>query len=228
MPNGSLSLAATLYLLAFDPGTGKPVTHLGYLVQAGALTELAQRELLVDADGRPRPLPDARTGDPALDGLLEVIEESRPRSWGAWVGHETRLTERAVRHQLRAAGYVRATSRRRVLGLFPVKEYAVERPQLVAGMRDEAVRVLYGDRPASEVSERDAALIALAAAGGLTTVVTHKDLKAHRQRIAELEARSGAPGAALEGVVDHVRAGLAAAVATALSAATAVTTTTTN
>jgi hypothetical protein len=227
VPNGSLSLAATLYLLALDPGTGKPVTHLGYLVQAGALTELAQRELLVDADGRPRPLPDARTGDPALDGLLELIEESRPRTWGTWVGHQPQLTEKAVRNQLRAAGYVRATARR-VLGLFPVKEYALERPQLVAGMRDEAVRVLHGGRPAAEVSERDAALIALAAAGGLTTVVTHKDLTAHRRRIAELEARSGAPGAALEGVVGHVRAALAAAVATALSVAATVTTTTTH
>ncbi|MFF7652195.1 GPP34 family phosphoprotein [Streptomyces sp. NPDC007983] len=227
MPNGSLSLAATLYLLAFDPGTGKPVTHVGYLVQAGALTELAQRELLVDAKGRPKPLPDARTGDPALDGLLELIEESRPRAWGTWVGHQPQLTERAVRDQLRAAGYLRTTTRR-VLGLFPVREYALERPELVAGMRDEAVRVLYGGQPAAEVSERDAALIALAAAGGLTTVVTHKDLEAHRQRIAELEVRGGAPGAALEGVVDHVRAGLAAAVATALSAATTAATTTTN
>lgn len=227
MPNGSLSLAATLYLLAFDPGTGKPVTHPGYLVQAGALTELAQRELLVDAEGCPKPLPDARTGDPALDGLLELIEESRPRTWGTWVGHHPQLTEKAVRHQLRAAGYVRVTSRR-VLGLFPVKEYGLERTQLVAEMREEAVRVLYGAQPAAEVSERDAALIALAAAGGLTTVVTHKDLKAHRKRIAELEARSGAPGAALEGVVDHVRAGLAAAVATALSAAATAAATTTN
>ncbi|MFD7503511.1 GPP34 family phosphoprotein [Streptomyces sp. NPDC059850] len=227
MPNGSLSLAATLYLLAFDPGTGKPVTHLGYLVQAGALTELAQRELLVDADGWPKPLPDARTGDPALDGLLELIDESRPRRWGTWVGHHPQVTERAVRDQLRAAGYLRVSTRR-VLGLFPVREYALERPQLVAEMRDEAVGVLAGERPVAEVSERDAALIALAAAGGLTTVVTHKDLTAHRRRIAELEARSGAPGAALEGVADQVRAALAAAVATALSVATAAATTTTS
>ncbi|MFI0815464.1 GPP34 family phosphoprotein [Streptomyces sp. NPDC021098] len=227
MPNGSLSLAAMLYLLAFDPDTGKPVTHLGYLVQAGALTELAQRELLADARGRPKPVPDARTGDRALDGLLELIEESRPRTWGTWVGHQPQLTEKAVREQLRAAGYLRTTSRR-VLGLFPVKEYALERPEPVAGMRDEAVRVLHGGQPVAEVSERDAALIALAAAGGLTTVVTHQDLTAHRRRIEELEARSGAPGAALEGVVDHVRAGLAAAVATALSAATAVATTSTS
>ncbi|MET7764569.1 GPP34 family phosphoprotein [Streptomyces sp. NPDC005393] len=220
MPNGPLSLAASLYLLSYDPETGKPAgAHTGYLVRAAALTELVQRGMLTDADGRPCPIPDAGTGDPALDGLLELIGESRPRTWQTWVGHQPQLTERAVRHQMVAAGYVRSAGKR-VLGLFPAREYALERADLVAGMRDEAVRVLHGAQPVAEVSERDAALVALAAAGELRTVVTAKDAKARKERIIELGERCGGVGRALEKVIAQVRTALAAAVTTAMLAAT--------
>ncbi|WP_432013246.1 GPP34 family phosphoprotein [Streptomyces sp. HD1123-B1] len=220
MPNGSLSLAAALHLLAFDPGTGRPVgAHTALLVRAAALTELAQRGLLTDTDGRPRPVEDAVTGDPALDGLLELIGESRPHTWATWVGHQPRLTEHAVRDQLVAGGYLRVETRR-VLGVFPAKEYRLERTDLVAGMREDAVRVLHGDQPVAEVSERDAALVALAAAGELRTVVTAKDAKLHKQRIAELGERSGGMGPVLEKVIAQVRTALAAAVTTAILVAT--------
>jgi hypothetical protein len=220
VPNGSLSLAATLYLLAFNSETGKPTgAHTALLVRAGALTELAQRGMLTDADGRPRPLPDALTGDPALDGLLELIGESRPRTWGTWVGHQPRLTERAVRVQLVAHGYVAAKSRR-VLGLFPVREHTLSKPDLVVAVRDDLRRVLHGEQPVAEVSERDAALIALAAAGELRTVVTAEDAKARKERISELEERGGGVGPVLEGVIAQVRSALAAAVTTAMLATT--------
>ncbi|MBL1100931.1 GOLPH3/VPS74 family protein [Streptomyces coffeae] len=220
MPNGSLSLAAALHLLAFDPGTGKPVgAHTALLVRAAALTELAQRGLLTDSDGRPCPVADAMTGDSALDGLLELIGESRPRTWATWVEYQPRLTEHAVRDQLVAHGYLRAEVRR-VLGLFPLKQYRLERTDLVAGMREDAVRVLHGDQPVSEVSERDAALVALAAAGELRTVVTLKDAKLHKKRITELGERSGGMGPVLEKVIAQVRAALAAAVTTAILVAT--------
>ncbi|ADI05775.1 hypothetical protein SBI_02654 [Streptomyces bingchenggensis BCW-1] len=213
MPNGSLSLAAKLYLLAWDPRTGRPADpdHLPYLVRAGALTELAQRGMLADEDGVARPFADARTGDPALDSLLELIFESRPRAWQTWVRHHARLTERAVRDQLVTVGYVRAKGRR-ALGLLPVKEYELERPDVVAGMREDAVRLLRGGQRVSEVSAGDAALVALAAAGELRTVVTAADARAHKARIAELARRSGQVGPALEKALGQVRSAVAVAV----------------
>ncbi|MDP9614523.1 hypothetical protein JOF35_006861 [Streptomyces demainii] len=226
VPNGSLSLAASLYLLSYDPETGRPTgAHTALLVRAAALTELVQRGTLTDTDGSPCPVADALTGDQALDGLLELIGESRPRSWQIWVGHQPRLTEQAVRDQMVAAGYVRAKGRR-VLGLFPAKEYTLERPEPVAAMREAAVRALHGGQPVAEVSERDAALVNLAAAGELRTVVTATDAKVRKDRILELGARCGGMGPVLEKVIAQVRTALAAAVVTTMLATTTAATTT--
>ncbi|CDR05398.1 GOLPH3/VPS74 family protein [Streptomyces iranensis] len=226
MPNGSLSLAASLYLLSYDLETGRPAgAHTALLVRAAALTELVQRGMLTDADGSPCPVADAATGDQTLDGLLELIGESRPRSWQIWVGHQPRLTEHAVRDQMVAAGYVRAKGKR-MLGLFPAKEYVLERPDQVAGMRDDAVRVLHGEQPAAEVSERDAALVTLAAAGELRSVVTATDAKVRKRRILELGERCGGMGPVLEKVIAQVRTALATAVVTAMLASTTAVTAT--
>ncbi|GAA3495283.1 hypothetical protein GCM10019016_023830 [Streptomyces prasinosporus] len=114
MPNGPLSLPARLCLLAWDldPTRAAPV------VRAGALADLARRGLLVDDDGiaTPRDL-DSRTGDPALDGLLELVSESFPHGWRTWVTLHARHTLDAVREHLVAEGVLRA-EKHRVLGVF--------------------------------------------------------------------------------------------------------------
>ncbi|WFB06717.1 GPP34 family phosphoprotein [Streptomyces sp. LX-29] len=224
MPDGSFSLAAKLYLLAWDPDTGEPgyQGHLPYLVRAGALTELTQRGMLADADGVPRPLPDAVTGDPPLDALLERIAESRPRSWPSWVTHRARSTLVGVRDELAAAGYLRLTTRR-ALGLFPVKQVALERADAVRALRVDARRVLREEEGVAEVAPEDAALIALAAAGELRTVVTADDARTRKARIVALEQRSqrAAPGAARP--VAEVRRGVAVALTGAVTTAAAAT-----
>ncbi|MGO4755701.1 GPP34 family phosphoprotein, partial [Streptomyces sp. 2MCAF27] len=101
---------------------------------------------------------------------------------------------------------------RRALGLLPVKEYEVERPDVVAGRREVEVRLLRGGQSVSEVSAGDAALVALAAAGELRTVVTAADARAHKARIAELARRSGQVGPALEKALGQVRSAVAVAV----------------
>ncbi|GHD92188.1 GOLPH3/VPS74 family protein [Streptomyces naganishii] len=219
MSDGSLSLPARLYLLAWD--TERPrltgTAHLHHLVRAGALTELAQRGLLVDDDGITTPVDlDAHTGDPVLDGLLELVRESRPRRWRAWVTLRARYTLVAVREQLAAEGYLRA-EKRRVLGIFPSVEHALQRVAAVDALQREARGVLEGDRPAVEVSERDAAVVALAAAAELRTLVPGKDRRRHRRRIEELTERSGAAAPALRRVVREVRTAVVVA-ATAASA----------
>ncbi|MFF9407653.1 GPP34 family phosphoprotein [Streptomyces anandii] len=221
MSDGPLSLPARLYLLAWD--TGRPrltgTAHLHHLVRAGALTELAQRGLLVDDDGITTPVDlDARTGDPVLDGLLELVRESRPRRWRAWVTLRARYTLVAVREQLAAEGYLRA-EKRRVLGIFPSVEYALDRVAVVDALNREARGVLEGDRPPAEVSERDAAVVALAAAAELRTLGSGRDRRRHRRRIDELTERSGSAAPALRRVVREVRT--AVVVATTAASATA-------
>ncbi|MCF2436464.1 GPP34 family phosphoprotein [Streptomyces thinghirensis] len=129
MPNGSLSPPARLCLLAWDParpGATDTARH-HHLVRAGALTELAQRGLLVDDEGIATPVDlDSRTGDAVLDGLLDLVRESMPHRWRTWVRLHARLTFDAVREQLVAEGYLRA-EKKRVLGVFPSVEYVLAR-----------------------------------------------------------------------------------------------------
>ncbi|MFE9764113.1 GPP34 family phosphoprotein [Streptomyces sp. NPDC005808] len=216
MPDGSLSLPARLYLLSWDTTRLKVTgaTHLHHLVRAGALTELAQRGLLADVEGIATPVdPDAHTGDLVLDGLLELVEESRPRKWKAWVTLRARVTLDAVRAQLAAEGYLRA-EKKRVLGLFPSVEYELERVAAVDALREDARLVLMGPVPVADVSDRDAALVALAAAAELRTLLPGKDRKLHKDRIEELTERSGAAAPALKKVIQEVRTAVTVAVTT--------------
>ncbi|MFG2344335.1 GOLPH3/VPS74 family protein [Streptomyces phaeochromogenes] len=207
MPTGSLSLPARLYLLAWDTTKLKvtDAAHLPHIVRAGALTELAQRGLLADVDGIATPTdPDAETGDPVLDGLLELVEESRPHRWKTWVGLRARVTLDAVRAQLAADGYLRA-EKTRVLGVFPSVEYEIDRVAVVDALRAEAREVLEGPVPVEEVPERDAALVALAAGAELRTLLSGKEQRQYKQRIEDLVERSGATAPALKKAVQEVR-----------------------
>ncbi|MCX4903676.1 GPP34 family phosphoprotein [Streptomyces sp. NBC_00878] len=216
MPNASLSLPARLYLLAWDTTKLKVTgaTYLPHLVRAGALTELAQRGLLADADGVATPTdPDGLTGDPALDGLLELVEESRPHSWKTWVGLRVRVTLEAVRAQLAADGYLRA-EKTRVLGLFPSVEYEIDRVGVVEELREEARQVLVGPTPVEEVPERDAALVALAAGAELCTLLSGREQRQYKQRVEDLAERSGAATPALKKALQEVRTAVAVTIAT--------------
>ncbi|MGW3422741.1 GOLPH3/VPS74 family protein [Streptomyces phaeochromogenes] len=207
MSTGSLSLPARLYLLAWDTTKLKvtDAAHLPHIVRAGALTELAQRGLLADVEGIATPTdPDAQTGDPVLDGLLELVEESRPHRWKTWVGLRARVTLDAVRAQLAADGYLRA-EKTRVLGVFPSVEYEIDRVAVVDALRAEAREVLEGPVPVEQVPERDAALVALAAGAELRTLLSGKEQRQYKQRIEDLVERSGATTPALKKAVQEVR-----------------------
>ncbi|MET9355974.1 GPP34 family phosphoprotein [Streptomyces sp. NPDC006617] len=198
MPNGSLSLPARLCLLAWDPerSSAAETARVHHLVRAGALTDLAQRGLLTDDEGIATPADlDSRTGDAVLDGLLELVRESLPHRWRTWVRLHARVTFDAVREQLVAEGYLRA-EKKRVLGVFPSVEYVLARAAAARALREETRHLLEGPLPAGEVSGRDAALAALAAAAGLGAPGGTAGGVRGRDRIAELTRRcaSAAPG----------------------------------
>ncbi|MFJ4770037.1 GPP34 family phosphoprotein [Streptomyces uncialis] len=210
MPFGPLSLPARLYLLSWDTTRLKitGASQLHYLVRAGALTELAQRGLLVDDEGVVRPAdPDARAGDTVLDGLLELIGQSTPRKWKSWVGSRARVTLDAVREQLVAEGHL-GVDRKRVLGVFPSVDHTLERPAVVDALREDARCVLVGTAPVEDVPARDAALVALAVAGEVRTLASAKEYRAHKARAEALTARSGAAAPALRKVIQELRTAL--------------------
>lgn len=202
MPDGSLSLPARLFLLAWDSAEpdGADAPRLPALVRAGALVELARRGLLTDEDGIATPADlDSDTGDPVLDGLLELVRESRPHGWRAWVTLRARLTLDAVREQLAAGGRLSAR-RRRVLGVFPAVDYTLECPAVVAALREEARMIARGPVPVGRVSERDAAFGVLAEAAGLLP----GDARAPG-RVEELAGRGTATAAVLRPVARELR-----------------------
>ena len=106
--------------------------------------------------------------------------------------------------QLAADGYLRA-GKRRVFGVFPAVEYAVRRPGFVDALHEEARQMLTGPVPVAEVAERDAAVVTLAAAAGLRTLLPAEGLGPHRQRVEELAERSGAAAHEFRHVIREVR-----------------------
>ncbi|MEU3663229.1 GPP34 family phosphoprotein [Streptomyces sp. NPDC032940] len=220
MPDGSLSLPARLCLLAWDserPGGGADTARLHHLVRAGALTELARRGLLTDDDGIATPADlDSRTGDAVLDGLLELVRESLPRRWRAWVRSYARVTFDAVREQLVAGGYLRA-EKKRVLGVFPSVDHVLARPAAARALRAQVRAVLDGERPAGEVSERDATVAALAAAAELRGLGPVRERSRRERRTEELTERGAAAAPGLGTVLREVRAAVSAETARAVA-----------
>ncbi|MFG2682460.1 GPP34 family phosphoprotein [Streptomyces sp. NPDC048392] len=220
MPDGSLSLPARLCLLAWDPARSTADTaRVHHLVRAGALTELAQRGLLTDDEGIATPVDlDSRTGDAVLDGLLELVRESLPHRWRTWVRRHARVTFDAVREQLVAEGYLRA-EKKRVLGVFPSVDHVLERVAVAQALREETRYVLEGPRPAGEVSVRDAALAALAAAAGLGVTEGAGSGARGRDRITELTGRCGAAEPGMRKIVGEVWGAVSAETARAPASA---------
>ncbi|MGW0288745.1 GOLPH3/VPS74 family protein [Streptomyces tuirus] len=211
MSNGPLTLSARLCLLTWDAAGPAAGAHRPATVRAGALVELARRGLLTDEDGIATPVDlDASAGDAVLDGLLELVRESCPHPWRTWVTLRARVTFDAVREQLVADGCLRA-EKRRVLGVFPTVEYALERVAVVEALREETRQILHGALPVAGISERDAAFAVLAAAAGLL------DRNTSEGRIGQLTERAGASVPGLEAIVREVSAAVTAGRAVAAS-----------
>ena len=158
--------------------------------------------------------PDARTGDLVLDGLLELVEESRPRKWKAWVTLRARVTLDAVRAQLAAEGYLRA-EKKRVLGLFPSVEYELERGVRrgraarggaagAGGARARRRGAPTATRPSSPSPPRP----------NCAPCCRARTASSYKDRIEELTERSGAAAPALKKVIQEVRTAVIVAVIT--------------
>ncbi|MFF0965312.1 GOLPH3/VPS74 family protein [Streptomyces sp. NPDC003703] len=213
-----LSLPARLSLLAWDTARPPHGGVLPRLVRAGALAELAQRGLLVDDHGIATPADlDSSTGDPVLDGLLELVRESGPRPWRAWVGAWAGYTFTAVRDQLTAGGWLRPGPRR-ALGFLPPARYTPARAGVPAALRERARRLLDGTRPAATADARDALVVVLAVAAGLLPAPPGADRAARERRADDLAGRAAAADPALGRVLDELRAALSATVPAAAPA----------
>ncbi|MFA1539058.1 GOLPH3/VPS74 family protein [Actinomadura monticuli] len=200
------SLPARMYLLAYDLRKRKMTgggARLGYVLRAAALTELYLDGRL--GEERRRPVPGTPGDDPY--GVLAQIAASRPRSWQHWVRKDARALVGTVRDELVRDGWIRVRERR-ALGLFPRQEVTVKDPRVVKALWGGASSALRG-RPVAHVNSYDAAAVALAAAGELSSVLPASDRRRHKRRIEELTARSGPAAPAVRKLISRLNAAAA-------------------
>jgi hypothetical protein len=195
-----------MYLLAYDTEKDRLTarSQLGLVVRAAALAELYLEGRLTDERGTPRAVDLRPPGDMVLDAVLEQVADGRRRRWHRWIVKHQRPTLRAVRDQLEAGRWI--TVRRRTL--LPDKVELRERQtvkQYADGLRDALLA------PTARVDPRVAAALALAANGEMETVVTRRQRREHKERLAELAEHTGPVACALRTALRAQRSAAASA-----------------
>lgn len=204
------SLPAQLYLLCYDSRKQRVRTNsqFPYLVRAAALTDLLLSGRIADERGKVRVVTKDKLVDPVLDGLLNQIAQSRPRSWRYWISKGGRATAQAVRNELEMERWVRVERHQPFL-IFRMSYVRVRDTRVVKRLTVQVDGALTG--PMSRVGEREAALVALAAAGEIGTVLPRAKRRAYKQRITQLTERGGPATPALRKVIQELHAASVAA-----------------
>ncbi|HEU5159406.1 MAG TPA: GPP34 family phosphoprotein [Streptosporangiaceae bacterium] len=202
------SLPGRMYLLAYNPGRRRMTAgaQLGYVLRAAALADLLLAGAIADVSGKAGAQPGQVVADPLVDVVLQQIASSRPRSWRSWVSKGAAPMKRDVREQLVTEGWIQVEPRR-ILGLFPVAEVTVTDTRVVDLLAGSVAAALRD--PIDEVDPRDAALVALAAAGEIKTALPRARRREHKERIARLSEVIGPVAKALRKVVQAQQAAAA-------------------
>ncbi|GII57971.1 hypothetical protein Pth03_63600 [Planotetraspora thailandica] len=204
------SLPAQLYLLSYDFRKQRVITRtrFPYLLRAAALTDLLLDGRIADDRGKVRVVRDESFGDPMLDGLLRQLAASRPRTWQHWIGKDHRATAQAVRDELETGRWIRVELNQPFL-IFNRTYVRVRDTRVVKRLSSQVSTALTG--PISRVGARDAALVALAAAGEVGTVLPRAKRTAYKQRINQLTDQGGPAAPELRKVIRQLRAASMAA-----------------
>ncbi|MEU6254402.1 GPP34 family phosphoprotein [Streptomyces sp. NPDC047043] len=193
-------LACLMYLLAHDDAAEGPYdrSRTQLLVRAAALIDLALRGRLGEDGGTVTVSGTAPTGDRVLDGVLR--DAAAGHGWKQLVRRHRKRTLTEVEERLAAAGLLTVKAPR---SRFGTRRSTVTDRAVPAVLRARVSEALQGDGPVREIPAADAALLALAAAGGMRSVVSRQDRKTFRARI---DACTGSLGTLAPGLEKAVRA----------------------
>ncbi|MFF2382492.1 GPP34 family phosphoprotein [Streptomyces sp. NPDC058108] len=185
-------LPSLVYLLAYDDAAQGPYdrARTGLLVRAATLIDLASRGRLGEDGGTVTVSGTEPTGTPVLDAALR---DAAGHGWKQLVRHRRRRTLTEVEDLLARAGLLTVREPRTRLGS---RRLTLTDRAAAAAVRARATAVLHGEGAVGEIPVADAALLALAAAGGVRSVVSRQDEKTFRTRIDACTGRLGtlAPG----------------------------------
>ncbi|PWI18011.1 GPP34 family phosphoprotein [Streptomyces sp. Act143] len=191
-------LPCLVYLLAYDEAAEAPYdrSRTELLVRAAALVDLASRGRLREDGGMVTVCDTAPTGAPVLDGVLR--DAAAGHGWKHLVRRHRRRTLAEVEDRLAAAGCLTVKAPRTRFGS---RRVTVTDRAVPAALRARVSAALHGDGPVHALPAADSALLALAAAGRIRTVVTRRDQKTFRARIDACTACLGALAPGLEKAV---------------------------
>ncbi|TDW89183.1 GPP34 family phosphoprotein [Kribbella sp. VKM Ac-2566] len=206
------SLAARVFLLAYDPERGRLTARskLGKVLRAAVLIDLQLSGNIDDDNGRARvatPGPrstgsrsagsgSAGSGsvpapvDPVVAAVLEELRAVGPRRWRHWIDRRAGVTVRQVRDELARAHLIKVEPHR-VLGIFPAARITLRQPLVRRHILQSARDTLRPSRLVTRVDLRDAAVVVLASTADLRTVVTKEQQARHKDRLAQLAVRVG-------------------------------------
>ncbi|MGW6201933.1 GOLPH3/VPS74 family protein [Kribbella sp. NPDC055110] len=196
------SLAARVFLLAYDPERGRLTARskLGKVLRAAVLVDLQLNGYIDDDGGRARvTTPGTRSVpmDPVVAAVLEELRAVGPRRWRHWIDRRGGAAVRQVRDELARAHLIKVEPHR-VLGIFPAARITLRHPLVRRHLLQSARDTLRPSRLVSRVDLRDAAVVVLASTADLRTVVTKEQRARHKDRLAQLAVRVGPVAPALK------------------------------
>lgn len=173
-------LACLLYLLAHDDAAEGPYdrSRTQLLVRAAALIDLALRGRLGENGGTVTVSGTEPTGDPVLDRVLR--DAAAGLGWKHLMRRHRKQTLTQVEDRLAAAGLLTVKAPRTRFGR---RRLSLTDRAVPAALHARVSAALHGDGPVREIPAADAALLALAAVGGIRSVVSRQDHKTFRARI---------------------------------------------
>ncbi|MFJ6080050.1 GPP34 family phosphoprotein [Streptomyces sp. NPDC092369] len=191
-------LPSLMYLLAHDGAAEGPYdrSRTELLLRAAALVDLASRGRLREAGGTVTVSGTEPIGDSVLDDV--VRDAAGGHGWRHLVRRHRKRTLTQVEDRLAAAGLLTVRTPRTPFGS---RRTTVTDQAVPAALRARVSTALHGDGPVREIPAADAALLALAAAGRIRSVVSRQDQKTFRARIDACTGRLAALGPGLEKTV---------------------------
>lgn len=184
-----------MYLLAYDEAARRLYdrSRTGFLVRVAALVDLTLRGHLTERQEAVRVLEPGPAGDPVLDEVLDEVAASA-HTWKRLARRHRTETLRTVEGGLVARGQLTVGT-----GRIPVvsgRRTTVLVPGAVRELQTHVNALVRASASAHEVAAEDAALVALAAAGRIDSVMSGQDRRRYRARVDALTGRLGelAPG----------------------------------
>ncbi|MFI6657535.1 GPP34 family phosphoprotein [Streptomyces sp. NPDC050523] len=194
-------LPCLMYLLAHDDAADgpydRPRTQL--LLRAAALIDLALRGRLRENDGTATVSGTRPTGNPVLDGMLH--DAAGGHGWKHLVRTHRKRTLTEVEDRLAAAGVLTVREPRTPFG---TRRLTVTDQEVPAALHARVSAALRGDDAVRDLPAADTALLALAAAGGVRSVVSRQDQKTYRARIDACTGTLAVLAPGLEKAVRHL------------------------